>query len=155
MKQKARELSKMIVQKSKTAMNQQKTQLKSCPINGNISKIDIVSDQNDNSCSDIINEESMNIPSCSRSSTQITSPEIIMSSEKANNKHLNSIHKKHKIPYLVKCDIYQEEHVDELTSKRQDNYVLEKLFNKSGMFYKKYLVQIYLNNTNIKFTCML
>ncbi|XP_025425310.1 DNA excision repair protein ERCC-6-like isoform X2 [Sipha flava] len=140
MKQKAKELSKIIVQKSKTAMNQQKTQLNSCPINENISKIDIVSEQNDTKpfqnnypCYDKTNDEFMNIPSCSRSSTEVTLPEINISSEKANNKHLNSKHKKHKIPYLVKCDIYQEEHVDELTSKKQDDYVLEKLFNKSGV----------------------
>jgi hypothetical protein len=163
MKQKAKELSKIIVQKSKTAMNQQKTQLNSCPINENISKIDIVSEQNDTKpfqnnypCYDKTNDEFMNIPSCSRSSTEVTLPEINISSEKANNKHLNSKHKKHKIPYLVKCDIYQEEHVDELTSKKQDDYVLEKLFNKSGMFHKNIILSKDLfKNNNIKFICML
>lgn len=142
MKQKARELSKMIVEKSKTAINQQKTVVESCPMSKNDSEIDIVSEQNyttffpnNDSFSDTVNDEIMNIPSCSKSLTEMTIPENIVSSEKTNNKHLNSKHTKHKIPYLVKCDIYQEEHVDDITSKKQDDYVLEKLFNKSGIFY--------------------
>lgn len=148
MKQKARELSQMIAQKSKTAINQQKTLLGSCSMTDNISKIDIVSEQNDNECSennnifsDIINDEIINIPSCSKSSTDKLLPETIVSPERTNNKHLNSKHKKPKIPYVVKCDIYQEEHVDDLTSQKQDDYILEKLFNKSGMLYKIYYTQ--------------
>ncbi|XP_026820566.1 DNA excision repair protein ERCC-6-like [Rhopalosiphum maidis] len=138
MKQKARELSKMIGQNSKTDINQQITPSEMCTNSEHCSNVDIIypcqddteiSKNNDKPFT-IVSNESLNIPSCSKS-------EMIKASNHAfkrkNSKYLNTKQKKPKIPYLVKCDIYQEEHVDDLTSKKQDDYVLEKLFNKSGV----------------------
>lgn len=148
MKQKAREISKMIGQHSKTVMNQQKTPTEICTDSEHCSEVDLKlchndteTSQNNHKLSTFVNKESSNIPSCSKSAIKNTSLEIIeipKYASKRTNKHFNTKHKKHKkpkIPYLVKCDIYQEDNVDDLTSKKQDDYVLEKLFNKSGRFY--------------------
>ncbi|XP_027841630.2 DNA excision repair protein ERCC-6-like isoform X1 [Aphis gossypii] len=135
MKQKARELSKMIGQNSKTVINQQITPLENnmCTNSEHCSDVDIIckndidtSKNNDKSVT-FANNDSSSIPSCSKS------PSSNHAFKRSNSKYLNTKHKKPKIPYLVKCDIYQEEHVDNLTSKKQDDYVLEKLFNKSGV----------------------
>lgn len=142
MKLKARELSKMIGQNSKTVANEHTTLPETLTNNENATKIDIkpsqnkpeFSQNNDDKLSEFVNDESINIPSCSKSLIERISPETIPApnSKRTHSKDLNIKHKKPKIPYLVKCDIYQEEHVDDLTSKKQDDYVLEKLFNKSG-----------------------
>jgi len=146
MKQKARELSKMIGKNSKPAINQQITPSEICTNNEHCTEADIINpSQNDTETFKIndkpftfSNNESSNIPSCSKSPIKKISFEMIEapnpSSKRKKCKYLNSKHKKSKIPYLVKCDVYQEEHVDDLTSKKQDDYVLEKLFNKSGGF---------------------
>jgi len=146
MKQKARELSKMIGQNSKTVINQQIAPIKMCTNSEHCTDVDINPSQNDTETFKnndkpftSTNNESSNIPSCSKSAIENTSFEMIEapnpSSKRTKSKYLNSKHKKPKIPYLVKCDVYQEENVDDLTSKKQDDYVLEKLFNKSGRFY--------------------
>jgi len=137
MKQKARELSKMIGQNSKTVINQQITPPENnlCTNSEHCFDVDIIckndtdtSKNNDKSVT-FANNDSSSIPSCSKS------PSSNHAFKRSNSKYLNIKHKKPKIPYLVKCDIYQEEHVDNLTSKKQDDYVLEKLFNKSGRFH--------------------
>uniref|UniRef100_A0A2S2N6T6 DNA repair and recombination protein RAD54-like n=2 Tax=Schizaphis graminum TaxID=13262 RepID=A0A2S2N6T6_SCHGA len=138
MKQKARELSKMIGQNSKTDINQQITPSEMCTNNEHCSNVGIIYPfQNDTEISKnndkpftFVSNESSNIPSCSKSQMIKASNQ---SFKRKNSKYLNTKQKKPKIPYLVKCDIYQEEHVDDLTSKKQDDYVLEKLFNKSGV----------------------
>jgi len=147
MKQKARELSKMIGKNSKQVVNQQITPSELCTNNEHCTEADNINpSQNDTETFKnndkpltFANNESSNIPSCSKSEIKNISFKLIEapnpSSKRTKSKYLNSKHKKSKIPYLVKCDVYQEEHVDELTSKKQDDYVLEKLFNKSGRFY--------------------
>lgn len=155
MKQKARELSKMIGQNSKTVINQQIIPSEMCINSEHCTDADIINpSQNDTETFKnndepfaFVNNESSNIPSCSKSAMENTSLKIIeapnFAFKRTKSKHLNSKHKKPKIPYLVKCDVYQEEHVDDLTSKKQDDYVLEKLFNKSGRFYQ---IVIYSNS---------
>lgn len=138
MRRKARELSKMIGQNSKTSGNQ--LEVTSCvgdDENGSLVNVDRVS-------AVLANDHNSHVPSCSKSSTTeegtlcsdtVTSP-LPANNHKSKRKTsdaLNTNCKKSKIPYLVKCDVYREEHVDDVTSKKQDDYVLEKLFNKSGM----------------------
>lgn len=148
MKQKARALSKMVVENSKTPVtNQQKTPSETCSNSEQIaSRIDILPTNNETKflqsnahSTTLKNDAKADDPSCTKSPIEQLLNETISatnySSKRTKNKDLNIKHKKPKIPYLVKCDIYKEEHVDELTSKKQDEYVLEKLFNKSGMFY--------------------
>jgi len=147
MKQKARELSKMIGQNSKTVTNQQIIPSEMCINSEQCTDTDIINptqkdtetSKNNDKPFTFMNNESSNIPSCSKSAIENTSPEMIQAPNPAfkrtKSKYLHSKHKKLKIPYLVKCDVYQEEHFDDLTSKKQDDYVLEKLFNKSGRFY--------------------
>jgi len=140
MKQKARELSKMIGQNSKTDINQQITPSEMCTNSEHCSNVNIIYPcQNDTEISKnndkpftFVSNESSNIPSCSKSEMIIASNHAF---KRKNSKYLNTKQKKPKIPYLVKCDIYREEHVDDLTSQKQDDYVLEKLFNKSGRFH--------------------
>lgn len=149
MKQKARELSKMVVKNSKTVMNQQKT-TETNSISENCANTDRVPSQYN---SEFLNNDNLNlsisidndygsIPSCSKSADADVLPKTIVmpnchSKRKSSDIKLKTKHKKPKIPYLVKCDVYQEEHVDIQTSKKQDDYVLEKLFNKSGIMYLK------------------
>lgn len=142
MKQKARELSKMIGQNFKSVANGHTTPPETLTNNQHSIKIDIKPSQNDSESSQnnddklsvFVNDESVNTPSCSKTSLEKISSETIPApnSKRAHGIDLNIKHKKPKIPYLVKCDVYQEEHVDDITSKKQDDYVLEKLFNKSG-----------------------
>lgn len=145
MKQKARKLSKMIGQNSKIAINQQILPLEMCNNSDQCSGTDVIYPcQNDTETSKnndkpftFVNNESSNITSCSKNAIENTLLELIEAPNPAlkrtKSKYLYSKHKKPKIPYLVKCDVYQEEHLDDLTSKKQDDYVLEKLFNKSGI----------------------
>jgi len=147
MKQKARELSKMIGKNSKPVINPKLTPSEICTIDEHCTEADIINPsqndtetfKNDDKPFTFANNESSNIPSCSKSAIKNISLEMIEPSnpplKRTKCKYLKSKHKKSKIPYLVKCDVYQEEHVDDLTSKKQDDYVLEKLFNKSGRFY--------------------
>lgn len=144
MKQKARELSKLIGQNSKTVENEHATPPETFTNNEHSIKFDIdkqneyeFPQNNDDKLSAFVNDESVNIPSCSNNLIEQISSNTIPApkSKRTHNKDLNIKHKKSKIPYLVKCDVYQEEHVDDLTSKKQDDYVLEKLFNKSGLLY--------------------
>lgn len=139
MKQKARELSKMIVQNTKSTINQQLAPSESCNNSEHCPKIENTSLTIDNDqLSILMNNNSKDIiPHCSKISIEkelsdenTTTPNNL--SKKRNSKDPHTKSKKSKIPYLVKCDVYQEEHVDHLTSKKQDDYVLEKLFNKSG-----------------------
>lgn len=145
MKQKAREISKMIGENSKTIINQHIAPLKTCINSGNCSKTDNIELENDSQLTQTNNQLSMLMnteiespsSSCSKISIEKTLPETVTSlnyfSKRKNKKDINSKHKKSKIPYLVKSDVYQEEYLDDLTSKKQDDYVLEKLFNRSGM----------------------
>lgn len=145
MKQRARELSKIIVQNTKSTTNQQLAPSESCnngehcPKIENASQIIDTENSHDNDqLSVLMNNKSKDIiPHCSRisigkelSDENTTTPNNL--SKKRNSKDPHTKFKKSKIPYLVKSDVYQEEHVDHLTSKKQDDYVLEKLFNKSG-----------------------
>lgn len=151
MKQKARELSKIIAQNSKR-INQPLTQPEICTNNENCLKMnsshspnnmlpkDIIEfEQNTNEFSTVINKDNVSIPSCNYNQTEEVSPKTTASLncvlKRKNSRDLKTKHKKSKIPFLVKCDVYQEESVDEVISKKQDDYVLEKLFNKSGIFY--------------------
>lgn len=139
MKQKAREISKMIGENSKTIINQEITPPEMCVNSRHNSKIDNALSINDQ-ISTLMNTEIENNPSNSKISIEKTLPETIISlnekktSKRNHRKDLILKHKKSKIPYLVKCDIYQEELLDDLTSKKQDDYVLEKLFNRSGIY---------------------
>lgn len=143
MKQKARELSQMVVKNSKIVINEQITPSESN--SEHCSKIDILPLQNttdipkDDQLSMLVNNEIANKSSTSKNASEkelTTNNETTKYfSKRKHNKNTNTKHKKLKIPYLVKCDVYQEEHIDELTSKKQDDYVLEKLFNKSGLLY--------------------
>lgn len=138
MKQQAREISKMIGENSKNVTNQQITPLEISVNREHSSEIDNISQTNDQ-ISTLINTEIENSPSCSKISIEKTLPETVtslnsISKRKHRRKDQSSKHKKSKIPYLVKCDVYQEEHLDDLTSKKQDDYVLEKLFNRSGIY---------------------
>lgn len=148
MKQKARELSKMIVQNSKTIINQHNstpvTPIESDSNNEHLTKIDILTLQNTVDISKnnnqlemlVNNERTIKISSDSKNSSETKLTAVNETSnytfKRKHNKYVHTKHKKSKIPYLVKCDVYQEECVDNLTSKKQDDYVLEKLFNKSG-----------------------
>lgn len=151
MKQKARELSKMIAQNSKS-INQPLLQPEICTNSESCLKINsphspndmlpqnvIEFEQNTNEFSTVINKDNVSIPSCSDNQTEEASYKKTASlhyvSKRKNNRDSKTKHKKSKIPFLVKCDVYQEESVDEVSSKKQDDYVLEKLFNKSGIFY--------------------
>lgn len=148
MKQKARELSKMVVKHSKTLITEQQTSLSETSSNNEqiASRIDIIPVknetkllQNNSHSTTLENYAIADDLSCTKNSIEQLLNETIStanySSKRKKNNNFKIKHKKPKIPYLVKCDIYKEEHVDELTSKKQDEYVLEKLFNKSGMFY--------------------
>lgn len=137
MRRKARELSKMIGQNSNTCVG-------GSPSGQNVSRVNV-----DRLPAVLANDKNPCIPSCSKSSAveetscsdTVTSPQVTTSpgehvnlkSKRKSTEDLNANCKNAKIPYLVKCDVYREEHVDDLTSKKQDDYVLEKLFNKSGM----------------------
>lgn len=150
MKQKARELSKMIAQNSKN-INQPLTQPEICTNNeicfktnsphssNNMQPQDIIEfEQNTNESLTVINKDNVSIPSYNYNQTEVSSKTTALSNcvpKRKNSRDLKTKHKKPKIPFLVKCDVYQEESVDEVTSKKQDDYVLEKLFNKSGIFY--------------------
>lgn len=152
MKQKARELSKMIGQNSKTVASEHTTPPETLTNNEHATEIDIkpsqnefeFSQNNDDTFSGLVDDESINIPSCSKSLMERISTETIpaSNSKRTHSKDLNIKYKKPKIPYLVKCDVYQEEQVDNLTSKKQDDYVLEKLFNKSGQLYTIFTSEI-------------
>lgn len=147
MKQKARELSKMIVKKSKTVTNQQITPSEICNNSEYCPENDKKPSQNDTGFlqnnyqhSTLMDNEDAHNSSCSKNTAEELSLDTTelanYSSLKKNSKHFKDKYKKPKIPYLVKCDVYQEEQVDSLTSKKQDDYVLEKLFNKSGIYYR-------------------
>jgi len=148
MKQKARELSKMIIQSSKQIIEKQIASDEcihikhNSTINNKSPQEDIEVSQNNDKISTLMNIESTNVPSCSKISIENTLPDTVLSpnstSKKKHNKKLSTKLKKIKIPYLIKSGIYQEENVDDLTSKKQDDYVLEKLFNKSGIIYLTY-----------------
>lgn len=137
MKQKAREISKMIGENSKTIINQQISPLEISVNNRHSSEIDNILPINEQ-LSTLMNTEIENSPSCSKISIEKTLPEVTTSlnsiSKRKHKRDQSFKHKKSKIPYLVKCDVYQEEHLDDLTSKKQDDYVLEKLFNRSGIY---------------------
>lgn len=143
MKRKAQEISKIIVLNSKPTINQQIVP-SDIGINHN-SRVDNKSLQENKNkeFSTLMNTESANIPSCSKTSIV---PNIVISSNSTiskrkhskGRKKLSKKFKKLEIPYLVKSDIYQEENVDKFTSKKQDDYVLKKLFNKSGMLDSTY-----------------
>lgn len=149
MKQKARELSKMIGKNSKTDVNEDMTPPETLMNSENSNdnkpsqKDTGFSENNDDKPTTFVNDEGINIPSCSKSPVEKTSSETI-GAPKSKRTHSKDLKKKSKIPYLVKYDVYREEHVDDRTSKKQDEYVLEKLFNKSG------LVNLYLG---IKYKC--
>lgn len=149
MKQKARELSKMIAQNSKR-INKPLTQPEVFTDNESCLKInsphspnnmlpqDIEFEQNTNEFSTAINKDNVSIPSCNYNQVEEVSPKtttlLNCVPKRKNSRDLRTRHKKSKIPFLVKSDVYQEESIDEVTSKKQDDYVLEKLFNKSGIF---------------------
>jgi len=141
MKRKARELSKMIVQRSKPIINQQPAPSDMCTGIEHGSKVEDRSppqednelSQNNDELSTLTNAESASVPSCSKTlADTVISPNS--TSKRKHNKGSSRKCKKLKIPYLVKSDVYQEENVDDLASQEQDDYVLEKLFNKSGTY---------------------
>lgn len=146
MKQKAKELSKMIAQNSKN-INQPLTQPEICTNNEICLKTNSLHSSNNmlpqnitntNESSTVINKDNVSIPSYNYNQTEVSPKTTALSNcvpKRKNSRDLKTKHKKSKIPFLVKCDVYQEESVDEVTSKKQDDYVLEKLFNKSGIFY--------------------
>lgn len=155
MKEKARELSKMVVKNSKTIINQQTTPTESDTNSEHCTKIDILLlpnttdiQKNDYQFSILVNNETANKSNTINNSS---TKELTTDNEPTNyflkrksSKDINTKNKKPKIPYLVKYDVYQEEYIDDHTSKKQDDYVLEKLFNKSGMLYNKYNILYYI-----------
>lgn len=144
MKQKAKQLSNMIAQNSKS--NNQPTKNSETCINNEdsatvdktLSQNNINVSQNNDQFSSLLNSE-CSIPSYWNSQIEKKSPKITVSpnfvSKRKKSKEIKTKHKKSKIPFLVKHDVYQDENIDDHTSKKQDDYVLEKLFNKSGMLY--------------------
>lgn len=146
MKLKAKQLSNMIAQNSKSTNQLPEN---SCINNEDSSTINTTLSQNKNLAQNndqflsLSNSES-SIPSCSgvekKSPESNESPHYVAKRKKS--KDLKTKHKKSKIPFLVKHDVYQDENIDDQTSKKQDDYVLEKLFNKSGMYYMLVIIII-------------
>lgn len=143
MKKKAQELSKMIAQKSKT-VDQPLTQSETSSISEHSFNIDVISSQkntdlrqNNDELFPLKKNANTSDLCCTSGFLENSLPETTASTlnhstPSKKTKDLRTKIKNSDIPFLVKCDNYQDEHVDSLTSKKQDDYVLEKLFNKSG-----------------------
>ncbi|XP_050419856.1 DNA excision repair protein ERCC-6-like [Adelges cooleyi] len=146
MKQKARELSNRIVQNSKTVTGNNLSVPLETTTNSNNnteateeSPSPLVSKVEDNGNSSVTLDLS-SVATCSKYVSQEEKETERNSSltSCSKRKHSDSSDvlakiKKTKIPYLVKCDVFQEQCADKSSSKKEDDYVLEKLFNKSGV----------------------
>lgn len=145
MKKKAKELSEKIAQKSKLINEPTQSEMYSkseycLNTDESLQKSSELVRDNDQLSSSVNNQKTSDLSGTSSSFENIlpatTAPSTsnyLTSSKKSKHSRTKLI--KPEIPFLVKCDVYQDEHVDNSTSKKQDDYVLEKLFNKSGKLY--------------------
>ncbi|XP_050540454.1 DNA excision repair protein ERCC-6-like [Daktulosphaira vitifoliae] len=136
MKRKARELSNRIVKKPKTTSNENICIFEEFSTNKNTldTKKSLLSYSNedvDNKSSSVSMKEKLNESFCNNGK-EIVNEYSISSCSKEKHVHLKK-HDNSKIPYLIKCDVYKVQNTNECLSKKQDDYVLEKLFNKTGL----------------------